>query len=114
MWSMTRAFATAHNGTRPSRQNHGRTIRLPVVGRVSIPAPDQIAFYGVLGGLALLEVIEWPVAVAMGVSSAVLSRHVSDVEAREDKLEAALSAGKTPAKKTAPHKESTHRTPARH
>jgi len=63
------------------------SVRLPVLGTVQLPPPDQLAFFGVLAGLAALELIDWPVAVAMGVGSAVVSRHLSDVEAREAELE---------------------------
>ena len=30
----------------------------PVVGRVRIPRPDQLAYYGALAGLAALEIID--------------------------------------------------------
>jgi hypothetical protein len=35
-------------------------VNLPVVGRVRIPRPEHVAFYGALGALAALEIIEWP------------------------------------------------------
>ena len=59
------------------------SIRLPVVGAVRVPAPDQLAFYAVLGGLAALELIDWPLAVAMGIGSAVIARHLSELQTRE-------------------------------
>jgi hypothetical protein len=36
---------------------------------------DQFAFYGALGILAVLDVIDWPVALAIGVGEAVVARH---------------------------------------
>jgi hypothetical protein len=48
-------------------------LQLPVVGRVPIPRPDQLAFYGGLAGLVALELIDWPVAVAIGVGHALVS-----------------------------------------
>ncbi|WP_330231215.1 hypothetical protein OHA40_01210 [Nocardia sp. NBC_00508] len=44
----------------------GFAVDLPVVGRVRIPRPEQLAYYGALGALAAAEIIEWPVAVALG------------------------------------------------
>lgn len=54
------------------------SIRLPVIGKVSVPPPDQLAFYGVLGLLAAVEVIDWPVALAIGVGQAVMARHLHE------------------------------------
>jgi hypothetical protein len=32
-------------------------VTLPVVGRVRVPRPEQLAFYGALGALAAVEII---------------------------------------------------------
>ena len=48
-------------------------LQLPVVGRVPIPRPDQLAFYGVLAGLVAVELVDWPVAVAIGAGHALVS-----------------------------------------
>jgi hypothetical protein len=48
-------------------------LQLPVVGRVPIPRPDQLAFYGALAALVAVEMVEWPVAVAIGVGHALVS-----------------------------------------
>jgi hypothetical protein len=49
------------------------SIQLPVVGRVPIPRPDQLAFYGALAALVAVELVEWPVAVAIGAGHALLA-----------------------------------------
>jgi len=54
------------------------SVRLPVVGKVTVPPPDQLAFFGVLGALAAVALIDWPVALAIGLGEAVLARHFSD------------------------------------
>ena len=55
------------------------SVRLPVVGRVAVPPPDQLAFgLGVLAGVGL---VDWPVAVAIGVGQAVVARHFTDQHA---------------------------------
>jgi hypothetical protein len=48
-------------------------IQLPVVGRVPIPRPDQLAFYGTLGALVIVEMVDWPVALAIGAAHAIFA-----------------------------------------
>jgi hypothetical protein len=54
-------------------------VTLPVVGRVRIPRPEQLAYYGALAGLAALEIIDWPIALAIGAGHALASNHHSKV-----------------------------------
>jgi hypothetical protein len=42
-------------------------VPLPVVGTVHLPPLDSLALYGGLAALAALELLEWPVAAAIGV-----------------------------------------------
>ncbi|QUH02215.1 hypothetical protein HUO13_16680 [Saccharopolyspora erythraea] len=42
-----------------------------------LPSPRMMAFYGGLGALAVLEVIEWPVVAAIGLGAAVARRSSS-------------------------------------
>lgn len=58
-------------------------LQLPVVGRVPIPRPDQLAFYGALAGLVAAELVDWPVAVAIGVGHALVSSR-PDQKSSED------------------------------
>ena len=44
----------------------GFAMTLSVVGRVTVPHPEQLAYYGALGILAAVEVIDWPVALLLG------------------------------------------------
>jgi Ca2+-transporting ATPase len=53
------------------------SVRLPGVGRVSVPPPDQLALYAALGALAAVNVITWPVALAVGAGTAVVARRVN-------------------------------------
>jgi hypothetical protein len=59
--------------TRRVREADRFALQLPVVGRVPIPRPDQLAFYGALAGLVAVELVDWPVAVAIGVGHALVS-----------------------------------------
>ena len=54
-------------------------VTLPVVGRVRIPQPDQLAYYGALAGLAALEIIDWPIALVIGAGHALARVHYSRV-----------------------------------
>jgi hypothetical protein len=55
-------------------------LQLPVVGRVPIPRPDQLAFYGALAALVAVELVDWPVAVAIGVGHALVSGQAQSPE----------------------------------
>ena len=107
MFSMTRSLVAAQrDASRRVAQSRNFSIRLPLVGTVRVLPPDQLAFYGVLGGLAILELIDWPVALAMGIGSAVVARHLSQLEEREEEvLEATKAATLVPVKKAAPAKK---------
>ena len=49
------------------RHAQGFSMTLPCVGRIKVPHPEQLAFYGALGVLAAVEIIDWPVALLVGV-----------------------------------------------
>lgn len=49
------------------RHARGFSVTLPCVGRVKVPHPEQLAFYGALGVLAAVEIIDWPVALLVGM-----------------------------------------------
>jgi cation-transporting P-type ATPase I len=117
MLSMTRSLVAAQrDASRRVAEARKFSVRLPLIGAVRVPPPDQLAFYAVLGGLAALELIDWPLAVAMGIGSAVLSRHLTDLERREVNLEAAVSgapAPPAPAKKAPAKQAPAKQTPAK-
>lgn len=50
-------------------------VRLPMIGRVKIPRPDQLAYYGGLAALAALEIIDWPVALIIATGHALANDH---------------------------------------
>jgi xanthosine utilization system XapX-like protein len=47
------------------RQGRGFAVNVPVVGRVRIPRPEQLAYFGALGVLAAVEIIDWPIALVI-------------------------------------------------
>ena len=42
-------------------------LRLPVVGRVSLPPVDHLVWYGGVAVLTAVEMIEWPIALVLVV-----------------------------------------------
>jgi hypothetical protein len=44
----------------------GRDVRVPVLGRVTLPPPERLVYYGALGLLAVFELVEWPIALVIG------------------------------------------------
>lgn len=59
----------------PNRRTIGDTVG---AARDRLPSPGRIAFYGGLAAMAVLQLIEWPVAVALGVGTALASRGASN------------------------------------
>ena len=52
-------------------------LNLPVVGRVRIPRPEHLAYYGALGAMAAVEIIDWPIALAVAAGHALTQQHHS-------------------------------------
>src|SRR5689334_22897339 len=50
------------------------TVALPLLGRVQLPHPQDMAFYAGIGGLVALELLEWPAAIALAVGHALLGQ----------------------------------------
>lgn len=65
--------ATARNSVR---------VAVPGIGTVTLPPADQLAFLGGIALLTALEVIEWPVAVALIAGHALV--HKSHNKALQD------------------------------
>ncbi|MFF5112131.1 hypothetical protein [Streptosporangium sp. NPDC000509] len=66
---MARTTTTASNGRARGRVKGEQLpphITVPVIGMLTLPTPDRLVFYGVLGALGALGVIEWPVALVVG------------------------------------------------
>lgn len=128
MLTTVRSFLASHrDASKLVERAEKFSVRLPVVGRVAVPPPDQLAFYGVVGGLAALGLIDWPVALAIGVGQVVVARHFNDqrpIAAEPEgpepegpaagKVKAADPAASAPKpRKTAPQKPTPRKTGAR-
>jgi hypothetical protein len=68
--------ATSHRGAVDRiREAESFAVQLPIVGRVRVPRPDQLAYYGGLAVLAAIEIIDWPVALIIATGHALANNH---------------------------------------
>ncbi|WP_239341478.1 hypothetical protein [Frankia sp. CiP3] len=70
-------FATAHIEV-PRAPGTGMKM-----GPVRLPSPTQTAFYLGLGVLAIAEIVEWPIAAAIGVGTYVAQHSRADTSASQ-------------------------------
>ncbi|WP_176561831.1 hypothetical protein [Mycolicibacterium palauense] len=113
--------ASHHDVTRVVREARRFSVNLPLVGKVSVPPPNHLAFYGALAVLGVTELIPWPVAVGLGVGHALASRNetgpapASETAPPEENVPAAKApGGNAPAAKKAPAKKApAKRAPAK-
>jgi hypothetical protein len=54
-------------------------VELPLIGHVRMPPPDHLVFYGGLVALAAMQLVEWPLALVLGVGHALAESHHSRV-----------------------------------
>ena len=57
-------------------EKHTLTITLPDnLGVIRLPEPERLAFYGGITALAAVGILEWPVAVVLGVGHLLADDH---------------------------------------
>jgi len=79
MLGSARKFVSSHNDVTELVRGATRfSVNVPIVGKVTVPPPDQLAFYAVLGVLGATELIPWPIAVGLGVGHALATRHATE------------------------------------
>ena len=64
-------------------------VNMPGIGRVPIPRPEKLAYYGALAALAAVEIIDWPIALVIATGHALADNEHSRIvqefgEAGED------------------------------
>lgn len=65
-------------GNQPVAQpvgSHTTVISLPAFGTVQLPSKGTLAYFGAVAGLAALGLVEWPVAVIVGVGHMLAQQH---------------------------------------
>jgi hypothetical protein len=65
-------------------------LRLPIVGQVRIPAREDVAFVGGVALLAVVGMVEWPVALVLAIGHELATnRHNQLLHSFGEALEAA-------------------------
>lgn len=114
MFDTARSFLTSHrDAAKVVKRAQRFSVRLPLVGQVKVPPPDQLAFYGVLGALAGVGALEWPVAVAIGVGQAVMSRRLGDNAQTPPQSTASAATDAEPPRSAPARKAPARKTPAK-
>ena len=104
-------IAAQREASRRVAQARTVSIKVPVIGSVHVPPPERLAIYAALGGLAVVGLVDWPVALAMGVGSVIVARRLSEVQADEHELAEVIKRAAAPTRqapapaKTAPAKK---------
>ncbi len=60
----------AHRGRAAGRaaiKRNSTHLHIPVLGHITLPPPENLAWYAGIVGLAALEILEWPIAVVLGL-----------------------------------------------
>ena len=113
MESAREFVASHHDVTKLVRDAQRFSVNVPLVGKVSVPPPDQLAFYGVLAVLGVTELIPWPVALGLGAGHALATRYATEAAAEAATEAAEESATETPAKKAPARKTPAKKAPAK-
>ena len=57
-------------------QKHTISVTLPDgLGTVRLPEPERLAYYGGLAALAVFGILDWPVAIVLGIGHVLAEQH---------------------------------------
>lgn len=76
----------------PGRDDVDAAVR---TAKSYLPSPKQVTYYGGLAALAAFQVIEWPVAVAIGIGTAVAGQREGRQAPEREGAKPAASAGRS-------------------
>jgi hypothetical protein len=71
----TRRGTSQREAVEQIREGETFAMKLPVLGPVEIPRPEQLAYYAGLAALAAFELIDWPVALVIAAGHVLASNH---------------------------------------
>ncbi|WP_246398381.1 hypothetical protein [Mycobacterium vicinigordonae] len=54
-------------------------INLPVLGKLQVPHPEQLAYYAGIAALTAFELIDWPVALVIATGHLLASNHRNQI-----------------------------------
>jgi hypothetical protein len=64
---------------RTARKPTAPTIDVPLLGSLTVPPPDRLAYFAGLGVLATVGLIDWPVALVIAGGHLLADQHWSRV-----------------------------------
>lgn len=50
-----------------SKQSKREGVRVPVIGTITLPEAEGLAYYAALAGLAVAGMVDWPIVAAIGI-----------------------------------------------
>src|SRR3954453_18594725 len=59
-------LTVGHGAVLKAIEKNTVTVIVPALGSVQLPSPDTLAWLGGLTALAVIGLVEWPIAVAVG------------------------------------------------
>jgi hypothetical protein len=71
----TRRATSQREAVEHIREGETFFVNVPLVGKVEVPRPEQLAYYGGLAALAAFELIDWPVAVVIAAGHILATNH---------------------------------------
>lgn len=81
---------------RQATEKNSVRVTVPAIGTVTLPPPEQLAFLGGIAALTALELIEWPVGVALAAGHLLAARSRNKVvQDFGEALQEALSGQRT-------------------
>lgn len=79
MVDKSRRTTTQREAVKQIREGETFAVNMPLFGRVEVPSPQQLAYYGGLALLATFEIIDWPVAIAVAAGHLMASNHHNQI-----------------------------------
>ncbi|WP_434742264.1 hypothetical protein [Micromonospora sp. SH-82] len=58
-------------------RSYAHRMEVPLLGEVAVPSPDKLAYYAGVGVLAVVGVIEWPLALVITAGHLLADQHLS-------------------------------------
>lgn len=66
--------ARGHQAAEKAAEKNSLRVDVPVIGTLTLPPPQQLAFVGGIAALAALDVIDWPVGLVLVAGHVLVTR----------------------------------------
>jgi hypothetical protein len=72
--SVEQARPQGRRAAKEVMEKNSTRVTVPLLGTVTLPPPENVAFLGGIAALVALEVIEWPIGLALIAGHALATR----------------------------------------